>query len=217
MAQTRLSILTTPRKLAASAVRSVAVTAALFAITLYTTGAVNAAADPAVTFVQKSATEAIAILSNRSLPDEDRRSQFRTVILKTFDAPAIARFVTEPYWTKSSPEQQSQFQTVFQGALAGIYTERFFDYDGQSLQIKATHPGDSGATVVQTTIATPTGDKSYDVDWIVAGLPGKEKFLDVVIDGISTSVTTQQDYGSVLRASNGNLETLTKALKAKVQ
>ena len=66
-----------------------------------------------------------------------------------------------------------------------------------------------------TTVATPTGAKSYDVDWMVTGAAGKEKFLDVVIDGISTSLLTQQDYASVLGSTNGDLDALTTALKAK--
>jgi ABC-type transporter MlaC component len=37
----------------------------------------------------------------------------------------------------------------------------------------------------------------------------------VVIDGVSTSVTTQQDYASVLRAANGDLDVLISALKSK--
>lgn len=191
--------------------------AAILALTLVTGGIAVAAADPASQFVQKSAVEAISILSNRTLPDAERRLQFRTIILKNFDAPAIGRFVVGPFWAQAKPDQQSRFQAVFQGALADIYIERFFEYDGQSLAVKGIHPGDPGVTVVQTTVATPTGAKSYDVDWMVTGPAGKEKFLDVVIDGISTSLLTQQDYASVLGSSQGDLDALTTALKAKGQ
>ncbi len=193
------------------------VAGSMIAAFMVTGGAVALAADSASQFVQKSAVDAIAILSNPALPDAERRLQFRTIILKNFDAPAIGRFVVGPFWGQAKPEQQSRFQAVFEGALANIYTERFFEYDGQSLSVKGTHPGDPGVTVVQTTVATPTGAKSYDVDWMVAGTAGKEKFLDVVIDGISTSLLTQQDYASVLGSSQGNLDALTTALKAKGQ
>jgi phospholipid transport system substrate-binding protein len=198
------------------ALRSIRQLAVAAAASFVLAGAAFAAvSDSATVFVQKSAVDAIAILSNRALPDADRRLQFRTILLKNFDAPAIGRFVVGPFWANAKPDQQARFQAVFEGALANIYTERFFEYDGQSLAIKGTHPGDPGVTVVQTTVATPTGDKSYDVDWMVTGAPGKEKFLDVVIDGISTSLLTQQDYASVLGSAKGNLDALTSALKAK--
>lgn len=182
---------------------------------LFSGGAVTAAASRPASFVQSAATEAIAILSNKAIADQDRRVQFRTAILKYFDAVAIGQMVVEPYWSRASPEQQSRFQSVFSGALANIYTDRFYDYDGQSLQIKAVQPGAAGTTMVRSTISTPTGSHVYDVDWIVTGPSGREKFLDVVIDGVSTSTTTKQDYGSFLRGANGNLEALTAALKAR--
>ncbi len=171
--------------------------------------------DHAAVFVKKAATEAISVLTDSSLSSPVRRGQFQSIILNHFDAAAIARFVVGPYWARATPEQQRHFEQVFQGALASIYTERFYDYDGESLQIKDTRPGETGITVVQTTIETPTGSKSYDVDWMVAGAAGGEKLIDVVIDGVSTSKTTQQDYASVLRSSNGDLDALTAALKSK--
>lgn len=189
--------------------------ATLLALSLFGTANARAAANHATVFVRQAASEAIGILQDRSLPDDQRRAKFQSVILKAFDSPAIGRLVIGPYWTKSTPDQQGRFQAVFEGALANIYTDRFFDYEGRSLQITETLTNPNGTSTVRSTVSTPTGDKTYDVEWIVMGPPGNEKFQDVVIDGISTSITTQQDYLSVLRAANGNLDALTTALKAK--
>jgi phospholipid transport system substrate-binding protein len=189
----------------------------LLAIALLSLPAAAAAAqDHAAVFVQKAATEAITVLTDSALSGTARRGRFQSIILTHFDASSIARFVVGPYWSRATPDQQKRFEQVFEGALASIYTERFYDYDGESLQIKGTRPGEAGVAVVQTTIDTPTGTKSYDVQWMVAGPAGGEKLIDVVIDGVSTSKTTQQDYASVLRASNGDLDALTTALKSKV-
>ena len=195
--------------------RATSLVAAIVATACLASRAVDAANNHAETFVLKSATAAIAILSNKSLPEKDRRMKFQTIILNNFDVTAIGRIVVEPYWSNAPPDQQTRFQQIFQSALANIYTERFFDYDGESLRVRGTHAGTPGSTIVQTTIATPTGYTTYDVDWVVTGPAGKEKVLDVVIDGVSTSLTTQQDYGSVLRGNNGNLDALTAALIAK--
>lgn len=215
MGPTKLSDAAKTRRLHVKAMWSVPVVVAILATIGLLSKSVAAATDHTASFVQKSASEAINILSNISLADLDRREKFRSVILKHFDAPSIGRNVVEPYWSKASPEQQARFQLTFESALADIYTDRFFDYDGQSLQIKETVADAGGVTVVKTTVSTPTGSKTYDVDWVVAGPAGKEQFLDVVIDGISTSVTTKQDYASVLRSKNGDLDALTAALEAK--
>lgn len=176
---------------------------------------VQAASDTATAFVQKSANEAIVVLQKTSVPADQRKAQFKTVLLRSFDAPSIGRFVTGSYWQAANPAQQARFQSTFEAALARIYTERFFDYDGESLQVKGTHPSAGGATVVQTVVSSPGTGKTYDVDWVVSGNAGNQKFLDVVIDGVSTSMTTKQDYTSVLRSANGNLDALSTALQRK--
>jgi phospholipid transport system substrate-binding protein len=173
------------------------------------------AQERAVNFVQTAASQAISVLGDRSLESTVRRGKFEAIVLSHFDAPTIGRFVVGPYWSHATPDQHERFEKAFERALAAIYTERFYDYDGESLQVQGTHPGDNGSTVVQTTISTPAASKTYDVDWIVSGPAGREKLLDVVIDGVSTSRTTQQDYFSLLRSSGGNLDALTAALLAK--
>lgn len=198
--------------------RSVVVITLLAAVTMIVGNTGFAATtDAASAFVQKTAVKAIDVLSNTSLQQSDRRTHFRKIILKTFDVPAIGRFVLGAYWSKASPDQQKRFLDVFEGALADIYIERFFDYDGHTLKLNGARVAENGATLVQSTVATPTGRKVYSVEWLVTGSAGKELFLDVVIDGVSTTMTTQQDYASVLRATDGNLDELVSRLQAKAQ
>jgi phospholipid transport system substrate-binding protein len=201
--------------LSSDRLRGLATFLTAFLLVLFTQPITAAQGDHASVFVKKAASEAISVLTDPSLSPPLRRGQFRSIILTHFDTSAIGRFVVGRYWSRATPEQQQRFEQTFEGALASIYTERFYDYDGESLQIKGTRLGLDGIAVVQTTIATPTGAKSYDVQWMVAGEPGQEKLVDVVIDGVSTSKTTQQDYASVLRSSNGDLDALTSALQSK--
>ena len=175
----------------------------------------TAAIDPAAAFVQKAAAEAIIILQRPSVAEAQRKSDFKAVLLRQFDSLAVAQFVTGPYWATASSAQQKRFEAIFENALARIYTDRFFDYDGNSVQIKSTHPSAGGTTIVQTLVSSPSGGKTYDVDWVVSSGTGTAKLIDVVIDGVSTSMTTKQDYGSFLRTASGNLDALSAALERK--
>lgn len=181
------------------------------------TGPAVAASATSTAFVQSKGAEAIGILSNASVPEADRRAKFSNIVLQTFDVAMVGRAVLGSYLTKASPEQLAKFLAVFKDALAQIYVGRFFDYDGQSLQVKGSRQGDGGTTIVESSVATPTGNDVHNVDWVIVGAAGSERLIDVVVDGISTNATTQQDYASVLRSANGNLDTLTAKLQAMVQ
>ncbi len=182
-----------------------------------TAPAAAAASTPFTAFVQAKGAEAIGVLSNASVPEADRRKQFSSIVLQTFDVSLVGQAVLGSYLAKASPDQLARFQAVFKDALAQIYIGRFFDYDGQSLQVKGSRQGDGGTTIVESSVATPTGSNVHNVDWVVSGTSGKERLIDVVVDGVSTNTTTQQDYDSVLRSANGNLDALTARLQAMVQ
>lgn len=176
---------------------------------------VPAAAAPPEIFVKSMAVNAIDVLSDRNMPAEQRRERFGNLIRQAFDAPAIARSVLAAKWATATPEQQARFLRVYERALIQIYTDRFFDYDGHSLQVVGSQAQADGMTLVRSTVATPTGSNTYNVDWIVSPLNGGQRFFDVVIDGISTNQTTRQDYMAVLLASGGDLDRLIALLEAK--
>ena len=81
-----------------------------------------------------------------------------------------------------------------------------------------TGAGDSSAHTVPLSGPPPgpTGGTVYSVDWLVLGSGDHLNLIDVVIDGVSTMSTTKQDYASVLRSTNGNLDGLTSRLAEKV-
>jgi phospholipid transport system substrate-binding protein len=136
-------------------------------------------------------------------------------VLETFDSEGIGRHVVAPVWGNATPEQRDRFQAVFKKALINTYIERFFDYDGESLKTVGTRAANEGAVIVQSTVATPSGTDRYNLDWLVVSRDGSQKFFDVVIDGVSTTETTAQDYQSVLRNSGGDFDRLIGLLEKK--
>lgn len=170
--------------------------------------------NPAETYVTSAAIKAINVLSDRSLAAPDRQQRFGQLILSSFDVPEIAKYVLGNRWDAASPEQKARFLKVYRRALVKTYTDKFFDYDGHSLQVIGSAPAEAGS-LVKTTVATPTGSDTYKVDWLITGANGKPQFLDVVIDGVSTNQTTRQDYAAVMRSNGGNLDQLIALLEAK--
>lgn len=166
-------------------------------------------------YVQSMAVGAIEVLSDRALAAERRREKFGRLILQSFDAPAIGRYVLGAKWATATPDQQDRFLRVYNRVLIQTYTDRFFDYDGHSLQVLGSQPEADGTTLVRTTVATPTGSSTYNVDWNVGSSSSGLKFIDVIIDGVSTNQTTRQDYAAVLRSSGGNVDGLISLLEAK--
>ena len=128
--------------------------------------------------------------------------------------PAIGRFVVGSYWGKANEAQQTQYQAAFKEALVRIYLARLSGYTDQEFKVTGADAA-TDSIIVHSTIASATSRESYAVDWHVVETNGKDQLIDVVIDGVSTSMTTKQDYTSVLRSADGNLDVLTSKIAAQ--
>jgi phospholipid transport system substrate-binding protein len=54
------------------------------------------------------------------------------------------------------------------------------------------------------------------VDWQVNNVKGQNKIVDVRIEGVSMSVTQREEFTTVIRQNNGDINALLKALRKKI-
>jgi phospholipid transport system substrate-binding protein len=98
-------------------------------------------------FVGEVADASITELSRTNPTDPARTAALRSVLLKDFDMPRLAKHVLGAYWKKISPDQQQEFSSVFTNYVASVYGRRFKEYKGQKLEVKRVRDQDARATV----------------------------------------------------------------------
>lgn len=179
--------------------------------------AAAASAVPASDFVRKVAVSAMDILADRSATAADRKRRFAAVVDANFDVDGIGRYVVGDAWQAADKKTRADFLKVFHTALARTYTKRFFDYDGHSLKIHSTKDFASGSIMVKCAVEDPVRGETYDVGWMVTGPDSDLKLFDVTVDGVSTTITTRDEYAAALSRSGGDLSKLTDMLVAKLR
>lgn len=175
------------------------------------------AADPgAGAFIQTLGNEAIAAFSNKSIPRDQALNSFRTLLYRGFDVPYIGRWVLGRFWNQATPQQQDEYQKLFEKLIVGTYADRFVEYSGETFRIAGTRPEGDTDTMVATQIVRPSGPP-INVEWRVRKRDGNQyKIIDVVVEGVSMGVTQRQEFASVVQQSGGQIEGLLKALRQKV-
>ena len=78
-----------------------------------------------------------------------------------------------------------------------------------------TRPTRCGDSSVLTEKAAADGGQPIRVDWKVNNAKGKNKIVDVRIEGVSMSVTQREEFTTVIRQNNGDINVLLKALRKK--
>lgn len=166
-------------------------------------------------FVSEFADKAIALVSDKSLSTAERREQFGTLVETYFDMPGIWRFLLGRYWRTASEKEQDAYLKAFTENIVYTYSRRFDDYDGQKLVVDGTRD-DGRFDIVSSRIVDSKSNQEYRLDWRVIDEGGSQKIVDVVIEGVSMSVTQRQEYASLIQSNGGRVQALIDALNRQM-
>jgi phospholipid transport system substrate-binding protein len=168
------------------------------------------------TFVQSLGDQAIEIITDKSLDPAGREHRFHEMFVTRFDVPAIGRFVLGRYWRTATDAQKAEFLKLFEDMIVKTYNNRFTEYKGEQFAVIGTR-ADHDSAMVTANIAQPNGRPPIKVEWRVLNEDGKPKIVDVVIEGVSMSVTQQQEFGSVIQRNGGQVDGLLATMRERVQ
>lgn len=174
----------------------------------------RAATDPG-SFITEFAEQAIALASNKELSATDRRGKFGDLLGTYFDMPAIGRFLLGRYWRTASDEEREAYIQAFTENIVYTYSRRFDDYSGQKLVVDDTRE-DGRFDIVASRIVDPKTPDEIRLEWRLIESGGAFKIIDIVIEGVSMSVTQRQEYASVIQNNGGKVSALIDALNRQM-
>ncbi len=178
--------------------------------------AARAATSPegAAKFVEWLAGQALATLQSTEGTLAQREASFRALLRQGFDLKLIGRFVLGRSYRTATPEQRSEFQSLFEEFLLKSYASRMGGYKGESFRIvKAIPAGDKDA-LVRTHIQRPSGPP-LKADWRVRARGDQYRIIDIMVGGVSMALTQRSEFDAVIR--RGGMNGLLTALRARVQ
>lgn len=189
--------------------------------TAYTSIALPAAAEQggevavgAENFIDSMGKRATGFLGASNLSQTQKESEFRKLLKNSFDMATIGRFSLGRYWNTATEAQRKEYLKLFEDMVVEVYAHRFGEYNGQTLDVRSSRPEGKADTVVSSFIVDGKGSE-FSVDWRVRYKDGKYKIVDVIIEGVSMSVTQRSDFSSVIQRGGGDVQVLLAHLKAE--
>jgi phospholipid transport system substrate-binding protein len=182
-----------------------------------TAGAAAAPSQAPDQFITHLSKEAISSLTQPQISGAEREKRFRALFTNNFDVPAIARFVLGLYWRRTTPEQRKEFVNLFEDFIVKSYAKQFGSYSGEGVTIKQTVKVSPTDSLVMSTLKPHDAPQPVRVDWRVHDMDSAYKIRDVLVEGISMSVTHRDEFAAVIRNSGGDVEGLLTALRNKVR
>lgn len=165
-------------------------------------------------FIQKLGDEAVKVLSDKSIPLSKREADIRALLRKNFDLETIGRFVLSRYWRTATPDERSDYMSLFSEYVLRTYARRLGAYGNETFQITSAKPLGSRDAIVLTKITTQAGGQPITAGWRVRDRNDSYKIIDVVVEGVSMAAAQRSEFDSIIQKQG--LNGLIEILRAKV-
>ncbi len=169
-------------------------------------------AEGAKNFIASMGDRGINFLGNQSMSAEAKKAEFKSLLNESFDMGTIGRFALGTYWRSATPAQQKEYLKLFNEMIVKVYSKRFSDYKGQKFEVKSARKENDKDTVV-TSFIVPTDGPQVQVDWRVRNKGGSYRVVDIIVEGVSMSMTQRADFASVIQRGGGNVDVLLTHLR----
>lgn len=172
----------------------------------------TASAGPATDLIRELADKAIQTLAETDDNLAARERRLRPILADGFDMPQIAKFTLGRYWNRANEAQRQDYVAAFSQFVVATYARRFGGYSGETLEIISEREMGPKDVAVVTRIVRGA-NPPIEAEWRVRVDDGPAKVIDVVVEGVSMSVTQRADFSAVVRR-NG-IDGLIQVLQAR--
>lgn len=165
-------------------------------------------------FVDNMAGRAIEFLGSPQLSESAKKAEFSKLLRDSFDLDTIGRFALGTSWRRASEAQRKEYMGLFRQMVVDVYSARFGEYKGQKFVTRGNRSLDEKDTLVNSFIVPPDGPE-VQVDWRVRYKDGRYRIVDVIVEGVSMSVTQRSDFAAVIRRGGGDVQVLLAHLRGQ--
>ena len=173
----------------------------------------SASANPkdAEKFISSLADEAVMILKNNNLTENQAKDGFSAFISNGFDIKTIGRFALGPYWRSADNKQREKYISIFFSYIVQTYSERFRQYQISEIKVTGSRSINESETIVSSLLIR-SDSLDIHLDWHVRFSNGEYKVVDVLFEGLRLGLSLRDQFSTIIRSGGGSLDTLIEEL-----
>lgn len=164
--------------------------------------------------MQELGAEVIEILNDQNLGKTDVINRFEALLDENFALQSMGKFVLGRYWRRATAEEKAEFQKLFRKSILKTYSTRFETNTDATFKVTGSRTDNDGAIVVSSELLRPNA-KPVRIDWRVYSQDNEFKIYDVILEGVSMSITQRSEYAAVIQRKGGKVGGLNKAMQSK--
>ena len=169
--------------------------------------------DPKI-FISELVQDAIKILSDKSVSDEDKKKAVEKIALANVDIKGLGMYTLGDIRKTLDKDTLNRYNELFEKYFLKSLTSRLKDYASNKFEVIDADQKSSNYTIVQSKILENTNQPELKIDWrVYTKNPTKPLIRDLIVEGLSLARTQKEEFTSILSSNDNDISILITKLK----
>ena len=164
-------------------------------------------------FVQSIANEASLILT-KNFTREQKIEKLKSIAKETVDFRGIGYYSLGAHRKNLSDDKKKEYLNIFKKYFLKSFASRLAEYTDPKIRVDSQKKLNEKYTMVSSVLMATEDRPEVKIDWrIVTKNPDKPLIIDVVIEGVSLAKVQKEEFNSIIKSNNGDINALLTSLK----
>ena len=185
----------------------------LFVLTINQINANTYSSDPKM-FVSELVNDVVNKLSDKNLNEEEKSTHLEKIAIENVDINALGLYTLGELRKTTNKNVLENYQQAFKKYFLKSLTSRLTDYSSNKFEIISAEKKSANYTIVKTKITDSGNQPEIKIDWrIYTKNPEKPLIRDLIVEGLSLARTQKEEFSSIIKSNDENIEALFANLK----
>ena len=164
-------------------------------------------------FVQSAVNRASDILS-KDISKEKKIEQLKIIANETVDITGIGFYTLGQKRKSLNDNEKTKYSKLFKEYFLKSFSSRLAEYTNPEINVFAKEILNKNYTIVNSILMATDERPEIKIDWrIYTKNPEKPLIRDLIIEGLSLARTQKEEFASVLKSNDGDINALFKTLE----
>ena len=176
------------------------------------TSSFSSAIEPDV-FVQSTVNRASQTLS-KDISKKEKILELQELAKDTVDINGIGFYTLGKYRKEITDEQKKRYSKLFKDYFLKSFSSRLSEYSNPKINVISKDKKNDKYTIVSSILVATEDRPEVKIDWrIYTKNPNKPLIRDLIIEGLSLARTQKEEFASIIKSNDNNIEALFKSLE----
>ncbi len=164
-------------------------------------------------FVQSTVNRASETLS-KDISKKEKMSELQNLARETVDIKGIGFYTLGKFRKEISDEQKNKYSKLFESYFLKSFSSRLSEYSNPKINVISKDKKNEKYTIVSSILVATKDRPEVKIDWrIYTKDPEKPLIRDLIIEGLSLARTQKEEFASIIKSNDNNIEALFESLK----